>query len=83
MGSIGMYLSTQIYSKMLAALPKNPTISETEIPWFRIIAGRARRVGWIKSRDTSQNEGLESKKYSVSFQTDRMVVSYRNDGQHG
>jgi hypothetical protein len=71
MGSIGTYLSTQIYSKMLAAFPKNPIISEIEIPWFGIMAGRARRVGWIKSRNTSQNVGLDIKKSFVRFQTDR------------
>jgi hypothetical protein len=48
MGSIGTYLSTQLYSKILAAPPKNLTISGTEITWFGIMAGRARRVERMK-----------------------------------
>jgi hypothetical protein len=68
MGSIGMYLSTKLYYKTLVAPPKNPTISETEIGWF--IRGE-----WIKSRNTSQNEVLDSKNYYVRFQTDSIMVS--------
>ena len=70
-----MYLSTQLYSKTLLAPPKNLTISETENGWFEIMACRAIRGEWIKSRNTSQNGGLDSKKYSVRFQTDSMAVS--------
>ena len=60
---------------MLAAPPKNPTISETEITWFGIMAGRARRVEWIKFRSASQNDGFDIKKSCVRFQTDSMNVS--------
>jgi hypothetical protein len=41
MGSIEMYLKTQLYYKTLVAPPKNLTISETEIGWFEIMAGEA------------------------------------------
>jgi hypothetical protein len=50
------------------------------------MACRAIRDEWIKFRNTSQNEGLDSKKYSVSFQTDGMDdggIVYRDGGQHG
>jgi predicted small integral membrane protein len=72
MGSIGINLSTQLYYKTLVASPKNLTISETEIGWFEIMACRAIRGEWIKSWNTSQNEGFD---YSVRFQTDSMTVS--------
>jgi hypothetical protein len=70
-----MSLSTQLYYKTLVAPPKNLTISETENGWFEIMACRAIRGEWIKSRNTSQNGGLDSKKYSVRFQTDSRAVS--------
>jgi hypothetical protein len=60
---------------MLVAPPKNLTISETDSGWFEIMAGRAIRDEWIKSRNISENEGFDSKKYSLSFQTDSVVVS--------
>src|ERR1700761_1374473 len=69
-----MYLSTQLYYKTLVAPPENLTISETENGWFEIMVCRAIRGEWIKSRNTSQNGGFDSKKYSVRFQTDRRVV---------
>ena len=74
MGCIGMYPNTQLHSKMLVDPPKNLTISETEIGWLEIMACRAIRGEWIKFRNTSQNEGLDIKKYSVRFQTDSMAV---------
>jgi hypothetical protein len=88
MGSIGTYLKGQIHSKMLAASLGNLTISRTKIAWFEIMAGRARRLEWIKSRNISQNGGLNSEKSCVRFQTDTMAVSctgvqYRGGGQYG
>jgi hypothetical protein len=70
-----MYLSTQLYYKTLVAPPKNLTISETENGWFEIMACRAIKGEWIKSRNTSHNGGLDSKKYSARFQTDSKAVS--------
>ena len=70
-----MYLGTQLYYKTLVAPPKNLTISETENGWFEIMACRAIRGECIKSRNTSQNGGLDSEKYSVRFQTDSRAVS--------
>ena len=75
MGSIGMYLNTQLYYKRLVAPPKDLTINETDIGWFEIMAGRAIRGEWIKPRNISENEGFDSKKSSLSFQTDGVVVS--------
>lgn len=75
MGSIGTYMSTQLYTKMPEAPPKNLTISETEIGWFEIMAYRAIIGKWIKSSSPSQNIGLDMKKSCVKFQTDSMAVS--------
>ncbi|KAJ7214856.1 hypothetical protein GGX14DRAFT_392121 [Mycena pura] len=40
----------------------------------RLLNGRTIRGEWIKFRNTSQNEGLDGKKYSVRLQGDSMAV---------
>jgi hypothetical protein len=70
-----MYLSTQLYYRTLVAPLKNLTISKTENGWFEIMACRAIRGEWIKSRNTSQNGGLDNRKSSARFQTDSRAVS--------